>query len=431
MIHENISANDRGGLTFAGVDAARLAQKYQTPLYLMDEDRIRQNMRMFRSAAEQAFGETAGVAYACKAFCIKAMFPILMEEGLFADVVSGGELYTALQAGFPAARIFFHGNNKQAWELELALDAGVGMFIVDNARELADLNALAAARGMRAPAMLRITPGIDPDTFRAVNTGSIDCQFGVPIETGQAMDFVKAARAMPNLTLVGLHSHIGSQVFGLAPFALAIDKMLDFIREVKDQTGYVPELLNLGGGFPARYVKRDPAVDLPGRVAAIGVHLKNACLARGLDLPRVMIEPGRSIVADAGMTLYRAGTIKPIDGHKTYVVVDGGMTDNPRYALYGAAYTVYNASRMRETSRDRYTIAGRCCETGDILQEDVELPRVQTGDLIAVAVTGAYNDAMSSNYNRVTRPPIVMLKGGEDRLVKRRETLDDLIRNDL
>lgn len=431
MIQKSISLTNDGALTFGGADARVIAEKYGTPVIMLDENRLRENMRGYIGSMRAAFGEGALPTYASKAMCFKEIYRILAEEGLGADVVSGGELYTALKAGFPMEKVFFHGDHKAEWELELAIDNGVGYIMADNEYELQNISRICKSRNTTANVILRITPGIDHHTFAAVNTGKVDVQFGRPLETGQALRFVKTALETECIRVSGYHCHIGSQIFSEGPFYLAAEKMLRFVKQVKDELGYAPEKLDLGGGFGVRYVDADPVIDIPACIAKLGDKVKALCAELGLDIPDIIMEPGRSIVADAGMTIYTAGAVKEVEGHRAYVIVDGGMADNPRYALYGSAYTIFNASRMNEKADFVCTISGRCCESGDLVQENVTIPHVVSGDLIAVAVTGAYNYSMASNYNRLLRPAVVMIKDGADRLVIRRETLDDIIACDL
>ena len=431
MIQKSMTLTGDGVLAFGGVDVRLLAEKYGTPLYIIDENRLRENMRSYIKAMRAAFGPAALPTFASKALCVKAIYGILAEEGLGADVVSGGELYTVYKAGFPMERVYFHCDHKADWELELALDTGVGFIMADSEFELDNIARICEKKNARASVILRVTPGIDNHTFAAVNTGKVDVQFGRPIETGQALAFVKKALAMENIDVKGFHCHIGSQIFSEKPFFLAAEKMLAFVKQVKDETGYTPEKLDLGGGFGVRYVESDPVIDIPDCIARLGKRVGELCAEHGLDMPDIIMEPGRSIVADAGMTLYTAGAVKQVDGHRAYVIIDGGMADNPRYALYKSSYTVYNALRMTEKADFECTIAGRCCESGDLIQEYVTIPQVTGGDLIAVAVTGAYNYSMASNYNRLPRPAMVFVKDGQHRLAVRRESLDDLIKNDL
>ena len=307
----------------------------------------------------------------------------------------------------------------------------MGCFIVDNHQELARLDEAAGARGIRQRVLLRVTPGIDPHTLQAINTGRIDCQFGVPIETGQAARFVADALSRKNLIVEGFHSHIGSQIFEAEPFCDAVDILLDFAQAMREAHGFVAETLNLGGGFGVRYLESDPVVDIPGNIRALAQHLRQGCAEKDYPVPKVLLEPGRSIVANAGLTLYRVGGIKTIEGYRSYVTVNGGMTDNPRYALYKAPYTVVPASRMNDARDFTCTVAGRCCESGDLIQENIQLPEMRRDDLLAVLTTGAYNFTMASNYNRLCRPALVMVRNGKARLAVRRQTFADLVACDL
>lgn len=429
MICDNITAAG-GRLYFAGRDTGELARKYGTPLYLMDERRLRQNCRTYREGMAAAFSAALPL-YASKALACKRLYEIAAEEGLGADVVSAGEIALARSAGFPMERVFFHGSAKTDSEIAFALDSGVGCFILDSPEELRALDALAGERGLRQRVLLRLTPGIDPHTFQAVATGQVDSKFGVSIETGQALDFTLAALAAPHLDLRGFHAHVGSQVFDSAVFYDTADIMLRFMAEVKARTGFEAEMLNLGGGYGVRYVESDPGIDIAGEIASVGARLRALCGELGLREPMVLMEPGRSIVADAGMTLYTVQGGKDIPGCRRYLSVDGGMTDNPRYALYRSAYTVLPAEHMDRERSEVYTVAGRCCESGDMIQENVPLPPLERGDILAVCTTGAYNHSMASNYNAVPRPPIVMLDGERDYLAVRRETIEDLLRREV
>ena len=426
MICSNITRGTDGALRFAGQSVSALADHYGTPLYLMDEARIRQNCRMYKDAFRAAFGERALPLYASKACAFKAMYRITAEEGMGVDCVSCGEIHTALEAGFPAERIWFHGDGKTDADIRYALDHGVGCFVVDGFEELDTLNAEAGKRGLRQRILLRVTPGIDPHTYEAVNTGRVDVKFGVPIGTGQALDFVRTALAAPNVALEGLHCHVGSMVFDESVFEDTTDLMLAFMRELREKLGYVTETLDLGGGYGVRYMDADKQADIPGRIAALAEHIRARAEEAGLPMPFILMEPGRSIVADTGMTVYTVSAVKRIPGFKNYVIVDGGMTDNPRYCLYGARYTVLHAND-RGGERAVFDLAGRCCESGDILQPSVPLPAdIKRGDRVAVCTTGAYNYSMASNYNRLGRPPVIMLREGESYTAVRREGLDEL-----
>ena len=425
MLSDNIGRTPEGVLTIAGQEVTRLAAEYGTPLYLMDEQRVRSNCRMYLKAFRENFPEGSLPLYASKAASFKQIYRIMAEEGMGVDVVSSGELYTALAAGFPAERIHFHGNCKTDADIAYGVASGIGCFIADNREELLALEKTAAGAGVTQAILLRVTPGIDPHTYEAVSTGKVDSKFGAAVETGQAMELVKLALAQPHLKLLGLHCHVGSQVFGEDVYQRTIDIMAAFLAEIRDETGAVLEELNLGGGYGVRYTEEDETIDIPARLREVALHLRRETEKHGLPMPRFLMEPGRSIVADAGMTLYTVGSIKRIPGYKQYAAVDGGMTDNPRYALYQSRYTVYHGSKTGPT--ERFDVVGRCCESGDIIQPHVELPAdTCRGDILAVCTTGAYNYSMASNYNRLPRPPIVMLTPEGSYTAVRRETFADL-----
>ena len=431
MLCDNITRAADGALLFAGQDVNALADRWGTPLYLMDEDRIRLNCRMYRGAFRASFGEDALPLYAGKAASFRQMYRIMAEEGLGVDAVSPGEISTALSAGYPAENIYFHGDGKTEADVAFALDRGVGCFIVDNGDELISLQEHAAARGLHQKVLLRITPGIDPHTYHAISTGAVDVKFGVPVETGQAMEFVRAALGMKNIEVAGLHCHVGSMVFDEDVFLRTVDLMVGFMADVRGELGFVFRELNLGGGYGVRYTDDDPMADIPARIAEVAARLKTRLAEADLPLPRFLMEPGRSIVADAGMTVYTVCSIKRIPGYKSYVITDGGMTDNPRYCLYGATYTVLHAA-PRGRLRAIFDLAGRCCESGDIIQPAISLPAATArGDRIAVCTTGAYNYSMASNYNRFGRPPVVMLRGGESFVAVKRESVEDVLALDL
>ncbi|MCR5005803.1 MAG: diaminopimelate decarboxylase [Clostridiales bacterium] len=431
MLSDNIRRGDNGALLFAGHDVSALAEKYGTPLYLMDEERIRANCRMYLNAFRDSFPRGSRVLYAGKAASFMEICRIMAAEGMGLDAVSVGEMHTALSAGFPPEDIYFQGDAKTDADIRYALDHGVGCFVVDNPEELAALSAMAAERGMRQKILVRITPGIDPHTYEAVNTGTVDVKFGAPIQTGQAMELVKAALAAPGVELAGLHSHVGSEVFDEDVFEQLSDVMVAFMARLRDELGYVAGELDLGGGYGVRYVDSDPAADIPGRLREVAERLRLRTKEAGLPMPRVIMEPGRSIVADAGMTVYTVSTVKRIPGCKNYVIVDGGMSDNPRYSLYRARYTVLHA-RDDAGETEIFDLAGRCCENGDILQPGVSLPAdTRRGDLVCVCTTGAYNYSMASNYNRLGRPPVVMLTPDGSRVAVRRETEEDMTALDL
>ena len=433
MLCSNIGINESGHLTFAGEDTVRLAAHYKTPLYLMDEDRIRENCRIYKTAMERAFGAGSFPLYASKAASFKRMYTIMQEEKMAIDVVSAGEIATAKRAGFSMERAFFHGNNKTDADISYAMAANVGYFVADHEEELEIISREAKSRGIRQKVLLRLTPGIDPHTYEAVATGKVDSKFGVAIETGQADHFVQHALSLPNLRLMGYHCHVGSQVFDEdgSVYHNAAKIMMTFAVEMKKKYGAELQVLDLGGGYGVRYTDADPQVNIPENIEQLAGTIKSLCEELSLPMPAVLLEPGRSIVADAGLTIYTAGSTKSIPGYKNYVPVDGGMTDNPRYALYGSKYTVYLANRANEEANFRCDVVGRCCESGDIIQPNVLLPEPKRGDLIAVCTTGAYNYSMASNYNRIPRPPVVMLSGGKPTLAVRRETVDDLTALDM
>lgn len=431
FVSDCLGLNGLGHLTIGGRDTVELAGIYGTPLYLMDEDEIRRACAGYRDSIDRYYGGRGMVTYASKAFCCKAICAIVASEGLGLDVVSLGELQTAVSVDFPPERIFFHGNNKTVEELLAALEYGVGRIVVDNLTELELLNHLAISQNKVADILFRIKPGIDAHTHDFVRTGQIDSKFGLALETGEALEAVRAASYMGGVKLRGIHCHIGSQIFDGEPFVHAAEVMLGFMIDVRDETGIELETLDLGGGFGIKYLPEHDPVEYDGYMRAVSSVIKATCEKRDFPTPFVVIEPGRSIVGPAGITLYTAGAIKEIPDIRTYVSVDGGMCDNPRYMFYHSEYEALVANRASEPKTRTVTIAGRCCESGDLIGEGMPLQEVQTGDIIAVLATGAYNYAMSLNYNRVPRPPVVMLKNGQPRVVVRRETPEDLLRNDL
>ncbi len=431
LIADNVTVNDEGHLAFAGVDTLSLTQKYGTPLYLLDEDRVRARCREYRLAMKEAFGGASRPLYAGKALCISHIYRLMREEHMSIDVVSPGEVYTAYHAGFPMEEAFFHGNNKTDADIAFAMDCGVGYFVCDSLDELIAINGCASARGICQKVLLRLSPGIDPHTHKAISTGRVDSKFGAAIETGQAEELVVAALSYAHIEVMGYHCHIGSQIFETEPFADAAKIMLTFCADMAKKHGFEAPVLNLGGGMGVRYIAEHAVISYTDNIRAIGEEMRAVCADLHMKLPTVLMEPGRSIVADAGMTLYTAGTVKVIHGFKNYVSVDGGMPDNPRFALYESPYTVLSAGRMNEESSFVCTVAGRCCESGDLIQENVPLPKPHRGDVLAVLTTGAYNYSMASNYNRLPRPAMVALAGGAEQLILRRETYEDLIRCDL
>ena len=429
FLHGTSRINEQGHLEIGGCDTVQLAKQFQTPLYVYDEALIRAKCRSFVEAFKES-GFSFQVAYASKAFCTMAMCKLIEEEGLSLDVVSSGELFTALMAGFPAERIHFHGNNKTPEEIVMALDAQIGCFVADNFYELELLNDFALERGTKANVLLRLTPGVEAHTHEYISTGQQDSKFGFDIISGQALDAVRKTIELPALHLLGIHSHIGSQIFETDGFLLAINRLSAFLKEVKDALHYECEVLNVGGGFGIRYVEGDTPLAPKEYIQAITTSVREEITKRNLTMPELWIEPGGSTIGDAGTTLYTIGATKEIPGVRKYVAIDGGMTDNLRPALYQAKYEACVANRMNSEKEELVSIAGKCCESGDMLIWDVQLAKQKPGDLLAVSSTGAYGYAMANNYNRIARPAVVFVKEGEAEVVVERETLADLIRND-
>lgn len=431
-ICENIGVNSQGVLLFAGQSVKALAEQYGTPLFLMDEDRIRNRMQTYAQGMKDAFGEYGHVLYASKAASFKRIYELAADEGIGVDVVSSGEIATAYRAGFPLEKACFHSNNKTDADIRYAMERGVGVFVVDNREELYAIDEIAAEKGILQAVMLRITPGIDPHTYAAVNTGMVDSKFGSAIETGQAEEMTRLALTFQNIKLQGFHCHVGSQVFDSDVYLQTADIMIAFMADMHRKLGFVTEKLDLGGGYGVRYTADDPQIDIAANIRLVGEYVKELVAKHGVSMPHIYMEPGRSIVADAGMTVYTMGTLKRIPGYKNYVSVDGGMSDNPRYILYGAKYTLLPAIQMLAERTMECAVVGRCCESGDVIQENVMMPdSLKRGDLIACLTTGAYNYSMSSNYNRIPRPPVVMLSNGTSYVAVKRETLDDITRLDV
>ncbi len=431
MLTNSFSVNEKGNLTLAGVDTTELANEFGTPLYVFDEESIRENCREFKTAFDRFYDGNAKVLYASKAFSCKEMYRIINSEGLGIDVVSGGELYTALSVGFPAEKIYFHGNNKTYDELEFAVEQGVGRIVVDNVFELKTLNDIAKNKGKKVDILLRIKPGIDVHTHDFIKTGQIDCKFGFALENGEAYESVKLALRNEYLNLVGLHCHIGSQIFETEPFSLAADVMIGFAKKIQTEEGATFSEMNFGGGFGIKYLESDDPIEKSVSIEVLANAVKNICEKENYPLPTLVIEPGRSIVGASNLTLYKVGAVKTIKDVRTYVSVDGGMSDNPRYALYKADYEIVIANKANKARDFVATLAGKCCESGDLIQEHTKMQKPEVGDTLAVLATGAYNYSMSSNYNRIRRPAAVMIKDGQARLIINRETYEDIIKNDI
>ncbi len=432
QICSNISRDEGGNLLFANQSVRALADKYGTPLYIYDENRIRERIRVYLDAIRRGFSGRGRVLYASKAASFKRIYEIMREEGAGIDVVSSGEIYTAHLAGFPLERAYFHSNNKTDSDIEYAIEMGVGYFVVDNEEELLAINEISKGFSTSSRILLRITPGIDPHTYAAVSTGKVDSKFGSAIETGQAEKITKLALSLDNITLCGFHCHVGSQVFDSDVYIRAARVMLDFVNHIYSSYGYLAGELDIGGGYGVRYVADDPEIDIEANILSVAEFMRGYADKLGIELPSIAMEPGRSIVADAGMTVYTVGTVKRIPGYKNYVSVDGGMTDNPRFALYGSKYTVLSVDTPYDRCDMVASVVGRCCESGDIIQENVKMPSdIRRGDLIATLTTGAYNYSMASNYNRLGRAAVVMLRDNDSYLAVRRESTEDIARFDV
>ncbi|MDD6762727.1 MAG: diaminopimelate decarboxylase [Clostridiales bacterium] len=431
FVSEDLSVNEKNHLVIGSNDTVELAKEFGTPLYVLDEELIRKNCRIYKEAIDKYYDGNGLVLYANKALCTAYTFKIAQEEGLGGDVVSGGELYTAIKAGFPMDKIYFHGNNKTAEELEMAVENGVGHIIVDNIYELEMLNEIAKARGVVQNIMFRIKPGIDAHTHSYIRTGQIDSKFGVALENGEAFEIYERAHMMSNVNPDGLHCHIGSNIFDVDPFCEAAEVMMNFAGDLKDRLGLEIKKLNLGGGYGIMYTEKDDPVPYDEYIKHVSEVVKTIAAKRGLNIPFILMEPGRSIVAPAGITLYTVGGIKDIKNVRKYVSVDGGMGDNPRYILYESEYAAVIANKAGDAPTDKVTVAGKCCESGDILLNDTMLAPAEVGDTLAVLATGAYNYSMASNYNRIPRPAIVAVSGGKAKVVVKRETYEDLIKNDV
>ena len=426
---ESAGVNDKGHLVIGGCDTLDLADQYGTPLYVFDEDMVRSMCRGFVEGFTAKHADTT-VVYACKAYVNPALARILMDEGLGLDVVSGGELAVAQAVDYPSRLVYFHGNNKGPAELRDALDWGIGRIVVDSFYELELLDKLAGEAGKTQEIMVRVSPGVDPHTHHHTTTGTLDSKFGFPIETGQADEAVRIALKSPNLDLTGLHFHLGSPIFHVEPYQAAMDIVLEFASRFREEGLNLREI-SPGGGFAIAYTRDQEPPSIGEYADAIVSSMLEGCQRLGMDVPRLIIEPGRSIVGRAGVALYRVGAVKDIPGVRKYISVDGGMGDNIRPALYDAAYEAVVAGKADRTGSDLVTIAGKYCESGDVLVRDVSLPTVESDDIIAIPAAGAYCLSMASTYNMNPRPPVVAVKDGDSRLMRRRESYADLMANDV
>ena len=431
---KTLQVNEKGHLQIGGADTMQLAKEFGTPLYVMDEQYIRDMCRVYRDAIEREYDGNGLVLYASKAFSCLAIYKIAAQEQVGVDVVSGGELYTALRAGFPAGRIYMHGNNKQRSELVYAVESGVGIIVVDALSEIDMLDELCGERGRVQDVLIRVNPGVEAHTHHFIQTAKTDSKFGFSIADGTAEQTALYAAGKKNLRLAGYHCHIGSQIFEKQSFTLAVDKMLAFIAAMQEKHGLQTDVLNLGGGYGIWYTDEDAKISCEGYadyLRAVIAERKEKADAYGVKRPYLVIEPGRSIVGEAGITLYTVVAIKEIPGVKKYIAVDGGMFESPRYALYQAKYTPVLANRANEPATETVTIAGKCCESGDIICANVRLPKAESGDLLAVLSTGAYNYSMASNYNRNLIPPVVLVKDGKADYIVKPQSYEDLVRNDV
>ena len=431
---KTLRVNEQGHLEIGGADAVALAKSFGTPLYVMDEQYIRDMCSVYRDTIQEEYDGNGLVLYASKAFSCLAIYKIADSEHIGVDAVSAGELYTAFKAGFPAEKIYLHGNNKLPCELEFALDHKVGTIVVDAYSELDLIDQMCAERGMVQNILLRINPGVEAHTHRFIQTAKTDSKFGFSVADGTAEKITQYALTKKHVHLAGYHCHIGSQIFEKQSFLLAVDKMMAFIAEIGKKYSFETEVLNLGGGYGIWYTDEDAkfsCADYADYLKAIIRELKAKSQEYGVRSPFLVVEPGRSIVGEAGVTLYTVGAIKEIPGIKKYVAVDGGMFDNPRYALYQAKYTAILANRAAEKPTEVVSVAGKCCESGDLVCADVSLPKAESGDILAVLSTGAYNYSMASNYNRNFIPPVVLVKDGKAEYIVKPQTFEDLVRNDV
>ncbi|WP_142826491.1 diaminopimelate decarboxylase [Planococcus soli] len=422
--------NEQGHLTIGGTDSVELAKTYGTPLYVYDIQLFRDRAKAFQQTFEEA-GIGYQVAYASKAFSTIAIYQVAAEENLSLDVVSAGELYTAVKAGFPVEKIHFHGNNKSLEELQMAFEVGIGCIVVDNFHEISLLKKLSEQSKRPMNILLRVTPGIEAHTHDYITTGQEDSKFGFDLKNGQADRAFQQTYDHEYLKLMGLHCHIGSQIFDTGAFQLAAEKLLQKMAGWKSAFGYTCPVLNLGGGFGIRYTEEDAPLEPAVYVEQMIRTVKQTSEASGYPVPEIWIEPGRSLIGDAGTTLYTIGSTKEVPGTRNYAAVDGGMSDNIRPALYGAKYSSLIANKANAALTEQYTIAGKCCESGDKLIEQADLPPVEAGDLLSVFCTGAYGYSMASNYNRIARPAVVFVENGAHQLVVKRETNEDLVKQDL
>jgi diaminopimelate decarboxylase len=432
MIMDNhpFLVNEKGHLEIDGVDSVDLAKKYGTPLYVYDVSLIRKNCRAFINTFKK-MGVSAKVSYASKAFSSVAMLQVMEQEDMHLDVVSGGELYTALQANFPADRIHMHGNNKSLQELSMAIENNIGCIVVDNFYEIQLLESLLKEMNKNVDILLRVTPGVESETHQYIMTGNEDSKFGFNLSNGQAEEAFKLVHNHQHINFKGLHCHIGSQIFEPDRFVSAAERLFEELAKWKEVYGYIPEVLNLGGGFGIRYTADDSPLSYNVYVESLVDYVKKQADQLSMPLPEIWIEPGRAIAGNAGITLYSIGSRKDIPGVRNYISVDGGMTDNLRPALYNAEYEAVIANKAQKPPINEVSVAGKCCESGDMLIWDLPLPEIDDGDILAVFSTGAYGYSMANHYNRIPKAAVVFVENGQDKLVVKRETYKDIVSNDL
>lgn len=425
-----LTENSKHHLEMGGCDLVKLARKHGTPLYVMNEDLIRNNARSLVRGARERFPR-CDVAYAGKAFLCGWMCEVAAEEGMYLDVASGGELFTAVRAGFPAERIIFHGNNKSWQEILLGVQSGAGRFALDNYLEIEMVNEAAKRANRQADVLIRVAPGVEAHTHRYIETGMLDSKFGFGLENGEALRAFHRVREQCSLRMRGFHCHIGSQILETGGLEIAARRMVDFAAFLAAQEDFRTEEIDLGGGLGVRYTQADDPPSIEKYLDAVTGTFLEECRRQRVDPPRLLLEPGRAVVAEAGVTLYTTGAVKDIPGVRKYIAVDGGMVDNPRPALYGATYEAVLANRPGDAATETVAIAGKSCESGDIVIQDARLPASRPGDILCVLTTGAYAYSMASNYNRLPRPAVVAVSGGRSRVVVRRETYEDVVSNDV
>ncbi len=429
MTLHKLRYNNEDQLLIGRMTVKELAEKYGTPLIIYDENYIREQMQTYLQAIKKNYPGESQILYAGKAFLAMSLCKIIEQEGLGLDVVSGGELFLAREAGFPAEKIYFHGNNKLPSEIELALESGINCFVIDNLIELREIERQLQKDDRPVQALLRVAPGIEAHTHHYIQTGQLDSKFGTSLAEGKAMKLIKEIQISKKVELRGIHAHIGSQIFSAVAYEQLVEIIFSFIFEIREKLGITIKELDLGGGIGIAYTGEEKLIEPADLIKRIAVKIQKEAAKIKYPLPKLVIEPGRSIIGPAGTTIYTVGSIKDTAGNKKYIAINGGMTDNPRPALYNAKYIALPAQKKRTENLEEVTIAGKCCESGDILIEKIELPELKTGDLIVVPATGAYTFAMASNYNGIPRPAVVLVDEDKAKLIIRRETYQDLISN--